>query len=130
GGWHLTNNYAVRRWFLRSGRWVANGGPTWGAFQPRPGDYLRFHTDRYGHSAIVRYVAGDTLYTIEGNSRGEVRLRRYPHYKQNTRIDGFGIVTQPDVRAALLATRSAQDQGAGRGLDEQAGEGRPDRARP
>lgn len=128
GGWHLTNNFAVRRWFARSGRWVANGSPEWARFTPRPGDYLRFHTDRYGHSGIVRYVAGSTLYTIEGNSRGEVRLRRYWQYHLNQRIDGFGIVTSPEARVALL--RSPQDQGAGRRLDEQARERRGERARP
>lgn len=102
GGWHLTNNYAVRRWFQRQNRWVAKGTPEFTRFQPRPGDYLRFHTNRHGHSAIVRYVAGHTLYTIEGNSRGLVRLRRYWHYQQNRRIDGFGIVTNAEARAALL----------------------------
>ena len=103
GGWHLTNNYAVRAWFERHDRWVANGSPAWDTFQPRPGDYLRFHTSRFGHSAIVRYVAGDALYTVEGNARGGVvRLQRYPHYKQNRRIDGFGLVTQADPRRALL----------------------------
>lgn len=103
GGWHLTNNFAVRAWFERQGRWVAKGSPEWERFQPRPGDYLRFDTRRYGHSAIVRYVAGDTLYTIEGNARGGiVRLRRYPDYKHNRRIDGIGMVTQAEARRALL----------------------------
>ena len=103
GGWHLTNNFAVRAWFERSGRWVANRSPAWDRFEPRPGDYLRFHTSRFGHSAIVRYVAGDTLYTVEGNARGGVvRLQRYAHYKQNRRIDGFGIMTEAEARGGGL----------------------------
>ncbi|MCA9605961.1 MAG: CHAP domain-containing protein [Myxococcales bacterium] len=130
GGWHLTNNYAVRRWFQRSSRWVANGSPEWERFTPRPGDYLRFHTDRYGHSAIVRYVAGETLYTVEGNSRGEVRLRHYYHWRLNQRIDGFGIVTQVEPRVAQLRRGSTQDEGAGGGLDEEADERSRERARP
>ncbi len=130
GGWQLTNNYAMRRWFQRHGSWVANGSPEWERFTPRPGDYLRFHTDRYGHSGIVRYVAGDTLYTIEGNSRGEVRLRHYYHFRDNQRIDGFGIATQVEPRVARLRRGSAQDQGAGRRLDGEADERREDRARP
>lgn len=102
GGWHLTNNHAVRRWFSRHRRWVDNGTPEWERFDPRPGDYVRFDTNRYGHSAIVRYVAGGTLYTVEGNSRGEVRLRRYHDYRRNRRIDGIGLATQGDARMALL----------------------------
>lgn len=93
GGWHLTNNIAVRHWFQRTHRWIANGTLAWASFDPQPGDYLRFHTSRYGHSAIVRYVAGNTLYTVEGNSRGQVRLRRYHNFRANHRIDGFGMVT-------------------------------------
>ncbi len=112
GGWHLTNNYAMRRWFERQGRWVSHEAGAWDGFQPRPGDYLRFHTSRHGHSAIVRYVAGETLYTVEGNSRGLVRLRRYWHYKQNRRIDGFGIVTNPEARAAWLRRQPVISEGA------------------
>ena len=88
------------------------------------------NTDRYGHSAIVRYVAGETLYTVEGNSRGEVRLRHYYHWRLNQRIDGFGIVTQVEPRVAQLQSDSAQDERARRGLDEEADERRRDRARP
>ena len=103
GGWHLTNNYAVREWFRRQDRWVARGTPEWERFQPRPGDYVRFHTRRYGHSAIVRYVANGNLYTIEGNARGGiVRMRSYRDYKSNRRIDGIGMVTQPAARRTLL----------------------------
>lgn len=104
GGWHLTNNYAMRTWFSRQDRWVARDSESYRRFQPRPGDYLRFDTrSGNGHSAIVRYVAGSTLYTIEGNARGGVvRLRRYWHYKRNRRIDGFGIVTNAEARSQLL----------------------------
>ncbi|MBX3275723.1 MAG: CHAP domain-containing protein [Sandaracinaceae bacterium] len=105
GGWLLTTNVAVERWFARAGRWIANGTAAWARFSPRPGDYLRFRTDRHGHSGIVRYVAGDTLYTVEGNSRGQVRLRRYPRFRDNPRIAGFGVVTLPDARVASSAGR-------------------------
>lgn len=107
GGWHITNNYAVRAWFQRQDRWVGRESREWAHFTPQPGDYLRFHTSTHGHSAIVRYVAGDTLYTIEGNSRGLVRLRHYARYRERRRIDGFGIVTRPGRRRAWLRRLSA-----------------------
>ncbi|MGE0789060.1 MAG: CHAP domain-containing protein [Sandaracinaceae bacterium] len=124
GGWHITNNYAMRRWFQRQHRWVAHDDPAFETFEPQPGDYLRFDTDRFGHSAIVRYVANDTLYTVEGNSRGEVRARRYWFYKQNRRIDGFGIVTDPEERIARLWP-DASARPARRGRAERASRGAP-----
>lgn len=102
GGWHLSNNHAVRAWFRRGARWIANRTPEWERFAPEPGDYVRFHTRSYGHSGIVERVRGDALHTIEGNPMGQVERRRYPAYRGNPRIDGFGIVTRPAERIALL----------------------------
>lgn len=98
GGWLLTNNATIRRWFERRGAWVQKHGPEWRTFQPRPGDYVRIRTRTWGHSAIVRHVEGDTLHLIEGNAGGRVRLTRYPAFRDHDRIDGFGLVTMPDAR--------------------------------
>ncbi len=98
GGWLLTNNLAIRHWFERRGWWVQKHGPEWASFQPRPGDYVRIRTRRWGHSAIVRFVEGDTLHVIEGNAGGRVRLTRYARFREHERIDGFGLVTMPETR--------------------------------
>jgi hypothetical protein len=44
----------------------------------------------WDHVGLVRRVDGDTLETIEGNAGHAVRLRRYPAWRQDARIDGFG----------------------------------------
>ena len=94
GGWLLPNNQAIRRWFERRERWVDHDSPEWATVSPRPGDYLRFHTQSgHGHSGIVRYVDGDTLYTVEGNVGSRVRLRRYPRFRAHPRLDGIGLLT-------------------------------------
>lgn len=102
GGWMLPNNVAIRGWFQRRGLWVARGTPAYDRFTPRPGDYVRLRGRRWGHSAIVRYVDGDTLHLVEGNAGRRVRLTRYRDFRSRDRIDGFGILTQPAVRAARL----------------------------
>ncbi len=104
GGWRLTNNYAIRRWFQRRGLWVDHDSLAWATFTPMPGDYVRLHTTSgHGHSAIVRYAMGDTLYTIEGNVGNTVRTGRYHRFRQHRRIDGVGFVTMPDARRSMLA---------------------------
>ncbi|MCC6876547.1 MAG: CHAP domain-containing protein [Sandaracinaceae bacterium] len=106
GGWLLRSNVAIRRWFERRGRWVQRGRPEMAGFQPRPGDYVRIHTPRWGHSAIVRHVDGDTLHLIEGNAGGRVILTRYRNWRTHERIDGFGIVTLPDARLPSLVANA------------------------
>jgi hypothetical protein len=98
GGWLLTNNVAIRRWFVRRDAWISRRSPDWRTFQPRPGDYVRIHTRTWGHSAIVRYVDGDTLHTIEGNAGGRVITTTYPRFRDYERIDGFGLTTLPEAR--------------------------------
>ncbi len=103
GGWRLTNNFAIRRWFQRRGLWIDRSSAAWRSFTPAAGDYIRMHTaSGNGHSAIVRYAVGDTLYTVEGNVGNRVRLRRYVRFRDQPRIDGFGFVTMPEARRALL----------------------------
>jgi hypothetical protein len=92
GGWLIEGNYGMRYWFRSRGRWVARGTPEFARYTPEPGDYVRIHTNRYGHSGIVRYVEGDTLYTVEGNVGNRVRFRRHERFRTNDRIDGFGRV--------------------------------------
>jgi hypothetical protein len=92
GGWLIEGNYGVRYWFSSRGRWLARGTREFAAYTPRPGDYVRIHTNRYGHSGIVRYVEGDTLFTVEGNVGNRVRLRRHDHFRTDERIDGIGLI--------------------------------------
>ncbi|MDH5490655.1 MAG: CHAP domain-containing protein [Myxococcales bacterium] len=93
GGWMLTNNRSIRRWFERRDRWIRNGGPRWQTYAPEPGDYLRFHTTGGGHSGIVHHVEGPVLFTVEGNVGQRVRYRRYPDFRRYARIDGFGSLS-------------------------------------
>jgi hypothetical protein len=105
GGWLLTNNVMIRRWYERRGAWVGHDSDEWATFRPRQGDYVRIHTREWGHSAIVRYVEGSTLFTIEGNASGHVRANRYPHWREHERIDGFGMTTMAAAR--VEATRAS-----------------------
>ena len=116
-GWLIGNNFALRAWFVRHKRWIANGGIDWSAYAPQPGDYLRFHTERGGHSAIVHHVEGDTLYTVEGNVGDRVRLRRYERYKRHRLIDGFGTIAAEPApsRSRRGAPRVASHSDGSRG---------------
>jgi len=104
GGWLVPGNEAVREWFRRNDLWVPSGTPGFRSFEPRPGDFVRFHTRRGGHSAVVTAVEGTTLHTVEGNVGNHVRRGRYEDFRDNGDIDGFGIVTlenaAPEVRTA------------------------------
>jgi hypothetical protein len=107
GGWHLTSNTTIRRWYQRREAWIDHESPQWSTFRPRPGDYVRIHSSTWGHSAIVRYVEGDTLHTIEGNASNRVIVTHYAHYRTHEHIDGFGMTTMADARIA--ATRAHED---------------------
>lgn len=104
GGWQLTSNTTIRAWYVRHHAWVDHGSPEWSTFRPRAGDYVRISTPTWGHSAIVRYVEGSTLHTIEGNASGHVVTTHYRDFRTHTRIDGFGMTTMADARIA--ATRA------------------------
>ncbi len=100
GGWHLTSNTTIRSWYRRHHAWVDHDSPDWTTFRPRPGDYVRISTPTWGHSAIVRYVEGNTLYTVEGNASGRVVTTHYRNFRTHTRVDGFGMTTMADARVA------------------------------
>lgn len=107
GGWMLPNNVAIRRWFERQGAWIGRTPQGFGTFQPRPGDYVRVDTPTWSHSAIVRYVEGDVLHTVEGNAGGHVHLTSHRRWHADTRIEGFGLVTLAAARMRALAPVSA-----------------------
>lgn len=100
GGWLVRTNGAMRRWFERRGLFVA--GDALDRFEPRPGDYVRIRNDTWGHSAIVDHVEGETLFLVEGNAGGKVRATRYPRWRENPRIDGFGIASFTRARRRRL----------------------------
>ncbi len=111
GGWHLTSNTTIRAWYQRHDAWIDRSSSEWASFRPRPGDYVRISTSRWGHSGIVRYVDGSTLHTIEGNADGRVITTHYGSFRTHERIDGFGLTTMADARmAALRAHREAFTQ--------------------
>ena len=104
-------NTTIRSWYERRHAWIDHGSTEWSTFRPRPGDYVRIHSPTWGHSGIVRYVEGDTLYTIEGNASGRVITTHCPHYRTHERIDGFGMTTMADAR---IAAARAHDDGVTR----------------
>jgi len=82
GGWRIAGAQALRGWFVARGRWTPRA-----LASPAPGDAVYFTWD---HVGLVRRVVGDALETIEGNADDAVRLRRYPAWRDDVRIDGFG----------------------------------------
>jgi hypothetical protein len=82
GGWRIAGALALRDWFAVRGRWTPRA-----LASPAPGDAVYFTWD---HVGLVRRLDGGTLETIEGNAGDAVRLRRYPAWRQDVRIDGFG----------------------------------------
>lgn len=107
GGWHVSNNRAIRAWFAQRGQWIARGSDRWQTYEPRPGDYVRFDTERGGHSAIVHHVNGDTLYTVEGNLGSHVEVARYYHFRTIHFIDGIGVLALPNARPRVDAGEDA-----------------------
>lgn len=99
GGWLVRTNGAMRRWFERRGLFVPREASEAG---PRPRDYVRIRNATWGHSAIVDHVEGDTLFLVEGNAGGKVRATRYPSWRADARIDGFGIASFTRARRRRL----------------------------
>jgi hypothetical protein len=94
--WMLGGSTQIRDWFLENSRFVYQTDPEWATFEPQPGDYIRYNTTGGGHSGIVRYAEGTTLYTVEGNVNNVVMLRELRNYKTAysdpaNGIDGFGV---------------------------------------
>jgi hypothetical protein len=89
--WMITDNLDLRDWFAENSRFVPRTDPYWQTAQPSPGDFIRYNNDTGGHSGMVRDVAGDTLYTVEGNVNGRVVLRTIPHWRRARDIDGIGL---------------------------------------
>ncbi|MBN1670210.1 MAG: CHAP domain-containing protein [Kiritimatiellae bacterium] len=95
GGWMLKGSYSIRAWFVANSRFVDKSSPDWTTFVPQPGDYVRYDTAGGGHSGIVRYVQGTSLYTVEGNVGNQVRLRAISNWRDPANsIDGIGLRKQ------------------------------------
>ncbi|MEM9069742.1 MAG: CHAP domain-containing protein [Myxococcota bacterium] len=98
GGWLVTNNQAMRRWFERRSLWIDKRSRLFANFTPQPGDYVRIVGNRWGHSAIVERVDGNDLHLVEGNAGRRVRAVRYRDFRHHERIDGFGIASYTQRR--------------------------------
>jgi hypothetical protein len=91
--WLLKGNTNIRDWFQNAANkheWIDRTSPKWETFIPVYGDFVRYDNSAGGHTGIVRYINGTTMYTVEGNVSNQVRLRTLTNYKSNTSIDGFG----------------------------------------
>lgn len=94
GGWMVRSSVDLRGWFQKNTRFVSHTDPDWTNFEPSPGDYIRYDYQTLGgHSGIVRYAEGSTLYTVEGNVNNMVMLRTIKNYKDfsQTEVDGIGM---------------------------------------
>ena len=90
-GWMITGNTWMREWYQENGKFIDRDHPEWDTFTPSAGDFVRYHTDGGGHTGIVRYVEGTTLYTVEGNVSNKVVLRSFENWREVEKIDGFGV---------------------------------------
>lgn len=119
--WMIGGSEQIREWFLEHSRFVYQTDPEWETYVPQPGDYIRYNTPGGGHSGIVRYVEGTSLYTVEGNVNDVVMLRRLRDYltaysDPADGIDGFGVNPCGDLGAGGAAgTGGAGGEGSGSG---------------
>lgn len=90
-GWMLKNSFQLQQWFQEKRDFIERTNPEWFSFQPVAGDYVRYIFENGGHSGIVRYVSGDTLYTVEGNVSNSVKLRNRPNWRLDSDIHGIGL---------------------------------------
>lgn len=82
-----------RQWFISRDEYQEKGD-----YEPQPGDivYFRHGTETVSHHVgIVEFVEKGILHTIEGNSGGIVRRRKYP--LDADRIMGYGTPAYPDL---------------------------------
>ncbi len=94
--WMVGWSTGLRTWFRENADFIDRESENWDTFVPSPGDYVRYDNEWGGHSGIVRYASGDTLYTAEGNVNNKVYIRAIPDWKNytasgDTRIDGIGM---------------------------------------
>jgi hypothetical protein len=95
--WMIGGSTQIRQWFVTNSRFVYQTDAEWASYEPQPGEYIRYNTPDGGHSGIVRYADGTTLYTVEGNVNSKVMLRTLRNYKtayadSADGIDGFGVM--------------------------------------
>lgn len=82
--WMLNAHTKIESWFRSKNAHVSKNQI--GSFIPAPGDFLHVT----GHTAMVRYVKGTTLHTIEGNYANRITCVTRGHYKNTTGLLGYG----------------------------------------
>jgi hypothetical protein len=90
GGWMLVSSYVLKDWYQARGLWIQKGTSEWETYIPQAGDYLRYQFATDGHSGIVRYMSGSTLYSVEGNVSNIVQLRSRSDWRNYSSFDGIG----------------------------------------
>ncbi|MBN2575395.1 MAG: CHAP domain-containing protein [Deltaproteobacteria bacterium] len=125
--WMIGGSTQIRQWFVTNSRFVYQTSAEWASYEPQPGDYVRYNNPQGGHSGIVRYAEGTTLYTVEGNVNNKVMLRTLRNYKTayadpTDGIDGFGVMTD-DQCGATTGTGGTAGTGGGAGTGGTAGTG-------
>jgi hypothetical protein len=81
-GWRIASAPGLQAWFERRAWFSARGTAA-----PAPGDVVSF---RHEHVGIVVSASPSEIETVEGNSGDAVAVRRYPGWRANADIAGFG----------------------------------------
>jgi hypothetical protein len=123
--WMIGGSTQIRQWFVTNSRFVYQTSDEWATYEPQPGDYIRYNNPSGGHSGIVRYADGTTLYTVEGNVNNKVMLRSLRNYKTAYAdpadgIDGFGVMTAAQC-GSTEGAGGATGMGGGAGMGGAAG---------
>jgi hypothetical protein len=92
GGWRLAGVAGIQTWFIANGQYFSSKDTT---KTPQPGDVVFFNGTK--HIGIVDTVKGDTIITIEGNTRasgfdanGNVVGSHTYNYRTSATVTGFG----------------------------------------
>jgi hypothetical protein len=125
--WMIGGSTQIRQWFVTNSRFVYQTDAEWATYEPQPGDYIRYNNPEGGHSGIVRYADGTTLYTVEGNVNSKVMLRTLRNYKTayadpEDGIDGFGVMTDEQC-TSTTGTGGAAGTGGSTGPGGSGGSG-------
>lgn len=111
--YHAYCPYGVN-WFKNQGRWQA-AASRGGSYVPKAGDIVYFApagSSTSSHIGIVRYVSGNTVYTVEGNTsgqNGEVNegggVFKKSYSLSYSRLLGYGVPNYSNTPGASTASK-------------------------
>jgi hypothetical protein len=109
-GWMIKNSRGLRAWFRTHSFFVGRDDPFWEIAAPSPGDYIRYHNDKGGHSGLVYAADSATMRTIEGNVRNRVVMKTLTNWRQREDIDGIGLQNRRAIAQYLHFIQSRKQK--------------------